>query len=104
MLLRRVSRTAAAAASALLLVLLSAPTTTAAAAAATAEEPGQHQRQPQHEQRGLDALSDLPITYSQYLPGWVTSDDYRLGYWQSPSLPSWVDPAQQGVNRPGWMK
>lgn len=87
------------------LLLLLALTTPAAAAAAAATDAssassGQHQGRP----RGLNALTDLPTTYGQYLPPWMTSADYGLTYSQTPSVPSWFDPAQQGINAPGWLK
>lgn len=72
----------------------------AAATEATLAASEQHQRR----QRGLNALTDLPTTYGQYLPPWMTSADYGLTYSQTPSAPSWLDPAQEGINTPGWFK
>jgi hypothetical protein len=83
-----------------LLLLLALATPLAAATDATSASSEQHQR----EQRGLNALTDLPTTYGQYLPPWMTSADYGLTYSQTPSVPSWFDPAQQGINAPGWLK
>ena len=88
------------------LLLLLALATPAAAAAATAATDASSASSEQHQrrQRGLNALTDLPTTYGQYLPPWMTSADYGLTYSQTPSIPSWFDPAQQGINTPGWLK
>lgn len=83
----------------LLLLVLAVPAVAGAAAASSASS--EHQQQ---QNRGLNALTDLPTTYGQYLPPWVTSENYGLTYSQTPSAPSWVDPAQAGINTPGWLK
>ena len=48
-------------------------------------------------------LANLPITYGLYRPSFLT-DGNELGYNQAVNNPSWADPAQQGLTRPGWTK
>ena len=67
------------------------------------EEAGAAQSQPGSAHRDLNSLRDLPNPYGRYRPGWLTAT-YEQGYGQAPSLPTWVDPAQAGLTRPGWTK
>ena len=53
--------------------------------------------------RQLREILDLPITYGRYMPPWL-NDNYEQAYAQAPAGSTWTDPAQSGLNRPGWTK
>lgn len=53
--------------------------------------------------RQLRDILDFPITYSRYMPPWLT-ENYDQVYAQDAASSTWTDPAQSAMNRPGWTK
>lgn len=53
--------------------------------------------------RQLREILDFPITYSRYMPPWLTAN-YDQEYSQEAAGSTWTDPAQAAMNRPGWTK
>jgi len=53
--------------------------------------------------RQLREILDFPTTYSRYMPPWL-NENYEQEYAQAPAGSTWTDPAQSGLNRPGWTK
>lgn len=81
-----------------LLLLSCALATRTAASPATIEGDVEH-----FTPRQLREILDFPITYSRYMPPWL-NENYEQAYAQAPAGSTWTDPAQAGLNRPGWTK